>query len=373
MSKICMLTTSEIFHDSRILNEAAFLAKNYELTILAKKYPGQRINHSLGFKIKLIDYHRFSSFRANIFSSFWALTRAAFKVNPDIYHAHDLDGLLCAFPAALFKGKILIYDAHELWSNTFPFANLRGIQWLLPGLEKILMFKVKKGITVNDSIARVLSEKYRKEFLSLRNFPVAVKPQKGIRLKNLYPKKKIILHLGAADEGRGLEQMVKAFQYLPKNYLLIFLGGGKTELEIKKLAKKLKLTKKIKFLPQVLPGQITESIKEADLGLALTQAASLSYYYSLPNKLFQYILAGVPILGSNFLEFKKIILANEVGETVNPASPKLISQKIREMLVKKKYRIYRQNLKSLVTKKDFAYNWAIESKKITEFYRGLND
>ena len=91
--------------------------------------------------------------------------KMAFKENPDIYHAHDLDGLLCAFPATLIKRKILIYDSHELWSDTFPFANLRGIRWLLPLLEKLLIWRVKAGITVNQSLSKYLSPKYGKKFI----------------------------------------------------------------------------------------------------------------------------------------------------------------------------------------------------------------
>lgn len=98
--KISMVTTSEIFHDSRILNEAATLSRNNQVTILAKKYSGQG-RKKFPFKIKLIGYLRLSWFQLGIFSSFLSLIKAAFRENPDIYHAHDLDGLLCTWPAAL--------------------------------------------------------------------------------------------------------------------------------------------------------------------------------------------------------------------------------------------------------------------------------
>ena len=168
--KICMLTTSEIFHDTRILNEADTLSKNYETTILARRYPGQKFQ-KMPFRIKLISYLKMPFFQLNIFSSLLSLTKAAFRENPDIYHAHDLDGLLCAFPAALVKRKILIYDSHELWSDTYPFANLKGIQWLLPILEKALIWRVQAGITVNQIIAQHLSKKYGKKFVAVYNIP----------------------------------------------------------------------------------------------------------------------------------------------------------------------------------------------------------
>ncbi|MFA6492762.1 MAG: glycosyltransferase [Patescibacteria group bacterium] len=368
--KICMVTTSEIFHDSRILNEAGTLAKSHQVTILARKYPKQK-NQKYPFKIKLIDFKKFPIFQLNIFSSFFSLAKAAFKENPDVYHAHDLDGLLCAIPAALRTRKILIYDSHELWSDTFPFANLRGIQWLLPILEKISMWKVKSGITVNDSLAKILHLKYGKKFISLYNAPAKQKIIKTkLDLRKQFPNKKIILHLGAADEGRGMEQMIEASKLLPANFILAFIGGGKTENELKTIIKKENLEKKVYFFPAVLPEQIIPIIKQVDLALALTQPVSKSYYYSLPNKIFQYIAAETPILGSNLPEFKKIILQNKIGEVVNPKKPRLIAEKILENLKKSPQNKYRRNLVGLAKTR---YNWTVEGKKLELFYRDLEE
>ena len=367
MKSICMVTTSEIFHDTRIINEAATLAKKDEVTILARRYPGQKIS-KFPFKTKLISYLKMPLSQLNIFSSLLSLMKAAFKQNPDIYHAHDLDGLLCAFPAALLKGKILIYDSHELWSATFPFANLRGLQWLLPALEKALIWRVHSGITVNRSIADYLSKKYHKTFLSLYNYPMSTKTRKTYSLRKKFPNKKIILHLGSADEGRGLEQIIKAAQYLPNSFIVVFLGGGKTEKLIKNEVDKLRLKDKIFFLPAVLPEEIIETIKEADLGLALTQKISLSYYYSLPNKIFQYLASGLPILGSNFPEFKKVIIANSIGETVDPSKPKLIARKIQKISMSEKQAFYRRHLAHPSQR---LYNWNIEAKKLIKFYQSI--
>lgn len=361
-----MVTTSEIEHDSRILNEAAALAKKYDLTILAKKYPIKTNQIQRSFKVKLIGYVKMPSFLLSILSSFFSLIRASFRENPDIYHSHDLDGLLCTWPAALLKGKILIYDSHELWSQNYPFSNLRGLQPLLGPLEKTLMLKVSKGITVNQSIADYLKKRYHKDFLSLRNLSDVKRNKTGISLSKKFPGKKTILHLGGADEGRGLEQIIQASKFLSKNIVVVFLGGGKTEAQAKEMAKEIG-AKNIEFLPAVLPSEIISSIKEADLGLALTQKASLSYYYSLPNKLFQYIAAEIPILGSNFPEFKKVIEKYQIGEVINPSSPKAIAEKIQLMIKESNQKKYRRNLKGLANE----FDWLKESEKLVRFYECL--
>lgn len=369
IKKICMLTTSDIDYDSRILNEAETLAKKYQVLILARKYNHSPIVKHRYFRIKRVDYWKWPIYKFNIFSSLYTLAKIAFKENPDVYHAHDLDGLLCAMPAALFKRKILVYDSHEVWSEIFPFSNLGALRWLFKPLEKMLMFKVKAGLTVNQVIADFLSKKYRKKFIAIYNTPkkdVQVKAPFSLREK--FSRKKIILQLGIVDEGRGLEQMIKAVKFLPQNYIVIFLGRGKLENQIKKMAKDLKLDKQIYILPRVAPDEIVNTICEADIGLALTQKISLSYYYSSPNKLFQYITAHVPILGSNFPEYKKIIVQNKIGEVVDPSKPKLIAQKIIIMLKASNLKKYRRNLVGLSEKK---YNWSIEGKKLLEFYEKI--
>ncbi len=360
-----MVTASEIYHDSRILSEAESLSNKYDVTILAKKYPKQKIV-KLPFKIKLIKSWNMPIFIFNILSSFYFLAKAALRENPDVYHAHDLDGLLCAYPAALRKRRKLIYDSHEVWSDMYPFSNLRAIQWLLPILEKFLIKKVNQGITVNNSIANYLEKKYHKNFLAIYNYPKIVKNKNTFNLKEMFPGKTIILHLGSADEGRGFEEIIETIKYLPKKYMLIFIGGGKTKGEIEKKIVVGSLEERIKFLPPVLPNEITESIRGASLGLALTQKQSLSYYYSLPNKIFHYVQAQIPILGSNFPEIKKVILKEQIGEVVNPATPKTIAKKI--IYMDKNISKYKKNLERI--RKD-QYNWESESKKLLTLYKGL--
>lgn len=365
--KIVMLTTSPIDIDSRILNEAASLGAKHQLTILTRQYDTKPTLKKTNFQVKRIAYLKLWPRKLNIFSSLWALTRAAFQEDPDVYHAHDLDGLLCAYLPALVKRKTLIYDSHELWSGAFPHQNLAGIQWLLAPLERLLMAKVARGITVNDSITRVLKQKYQKNFLSLLNVPILKSSPTKIHLRQMFPGEIIILHLGAMAYGRGIEQIIAAAALLPAGFKIVFLGASPAN-QYNQIILDRHLEKKIAILPAVPPEEILSAVKEADLGLALTQKASLSFYYSSPNKIFQYLAAGVPILGSSFPEFKKIIIDHQIGETVNPSHPKDIAQKILAMTKSVNQKKYRQNLAGLSSKQ---YNWTIESKKLLKFYREL--
>ncbi len=367
--KICMVTTSKIFHDTRILNEAESLAKVHDVIVLARKYPQQKKN-GFSFKIKLINYYKIPFYQLNIFSSLFFLMKAVMKEKADVLHAHDLDGLLCAFPAALLCRKTLIYDSHEIWTDTYPFENLKGIQWFFPILERMLMWKVQAGITVNKSIAKVLTKKYHKKFISIYNIAnnnIETIPKKS-NFFHKYLNKKIVIHVGGANEGRGFEEMIESLAKLPKNIIFIFLGADLAKSDIKTNVKYLRLKDQIEILSAIYPQDIIPIISKADLSLALTQKKSKSYYYSLPNKIFQYIAAEVPILGSNFPEFRNIIQKYSIGEVVNPSNPKLIAQKIIYMLKKTPQKRYRHNLVGLAEEK---YNWTIEARKLHKIYMDL--
>lgn len=366
MKKICMITTSRIDYDSRILNEAATLSGHFKIVILCRKFSIRQSSLKYPFQIKRIGFLKFRSFRWNYFSAFISLLRAAFRENPDIYHAHDLSGLLVSWPAAFFKRKILIYDSHELWTGLPPLSSTKGLRWLIVPLEKIAMLKVKKGITVNNSIAKILEKKYHREFLVLRNCPMLAQKKCSSSIEQNH--KKIILYLGETAEWRGAEQIIQTASYLPENFQIIFLGANKRLPMLKKMIKTFQVEHKVIFLPKIPADQIKAATKNVTLALVLTQNAAQDDYYSLPNKIFQYIAAEIPILGSNFPEFCQIILGNQIGEVVDPAQPKLIAQKIKAMVKPTKQAFYRRHLKNLAQKK---YNWTIESKKLINFYQEL--
>lgn len=365
-----MLTTQPIDYDSRVLNEAYSLSENgYNLTILAKKHQKySEILTKTPFKLKRTKTGKTKIDLLNIFISFYFLAVAAFRENPDVYHAHDLDGLLCAFLPALFKRKILIYDSHELWSENY-HKNQKGVNWIMKPLERFLISRVNYGITVNDSIAAHLKKIYQKDYLSLYNYAADKGKQKSpYDLKKIFPRKKIILHLGAADEDRGLGNIIEAAKLLNNNYRIIFIGSVKLKEKLQKEIEKQSLKQKVVFLTSVKPEEINATAKQADLGLALTQKISLSYFYSTPNKLFQYLEAKTAILGSNFPEFKKVIETEKIGKVVDPTKPKQIALQIIEMCKTKNQQIFRKNLAKIPQNK---YSWKTEEKKLLSLYEKI--
>lgn len=384
MKSICMLLTSNVERDTRVLNEAETLSKDYEVTILVPDN-GVLYTENKPFKVKKVKYFHSGLHLTNLFFIMKALIRAAYLEKADIYHGHDLHGLIIGFYSVKKLNKKLVYgdshkldygdshklvyDSHELWSEMPHFKNLTGLRWVLPHLEKMGMSRVEQGITSDQSYADYLAKKYSKPFLALRNIPVLGRQDKNkVSLQALYPNKTIVLHTGFTGVWRGIEQAIESTQFLPDNFVLVFLGANRQLEVLKKLTKDLGVEDKVYFLPGVPPEELLATSAEADLAIALTQDVSLSYRFSLPNKLFQYLAAEVPVLGSNFPEYEKIIVAEKIGEVVDPSRPKDIAQKIIEMTKPAKQKEYRTNLKGLAARK---YNWEDESKKLTEFYKNL--
>lgn len=371
--KICMVVANNLDYDTRVLNEAHTLARDFNLTIITTGCFNQRILKNSAYQVK---YPKMLSINFKDLERVINLLPLMFKTfseNPDIYHAHDLPGLAVAWPSAILKRKILVYDSHELWSEVTLFRRWKIFLTFFRFLEKILLYKVKAIITVNQSLAQILKKRYHKQVLALYNYSVTRHLQPACQRRyhlNLakFGRQKIILYLGAFQAGRGLDQIIKAATYLDSTYHILLIGYGPDRKKLSQIIKIKKLQKKISLLPPLPPDQIIAVIRQAQLGLCLIENVSLSYYYSTPNKIFQYMAAKLPILASNFPEQKKIVLQNKIGEVVDPRDPQVIAQKIVQMTQEVNWRRYRKNLEGLKQKK---YTWEKEAKKLLSFYKNI--
>jgi len=358
-----MVTTSNLDYDTRILSELKTMAPFYDITIITPGY--YKPSKKLPFKIKVSAY-KFSKKINKDFArvaNLTAIIRTARRENADIYHAHDLPGLWCAILAIGSRKKVLIYDSHELWSDVNLFGVWRALCWPFRLLEKILASRVTAIITVNDSIKSILEKKYHKPTLSIYNYPL-VKAAITLPAK-LKTDKKIILYIGAFRKGRGLINVLQAAKQLDDSFQFIFIGYGRKEQEIRSTIKTLNLEKKVFVKPPLQPDELVQVIRKAHVGLCLIENTSLSYFYSSPNKLFQYIAAEIPILASDFPEQKKVVQENKIGEVVDPAEVSQIVQKIKLMTKRAQQVYYRRHLKGLAAQK---YDWRSEEESLIKFY-----
>jgi len=292
----------------------------------------------------------------------------------DIYHAHDLNTLPVAYWAKRLTGGKIVYDSHELYTEISTLSRLE--RRIFRCCESYLIHQVDKVITVNQSIASELSKRYKISLPEvIMNCPV-INNQKGSPCENLLLKRlgfgkavPLILYQGGYAPNRGLQNLILSAHYLNEG-VIVLMGWGRLEQELKNLVKAENLNDKVMFLDPVPQEELLIHTQCATLGVIPYQFVGLNNYYTTPNKLFEYIAAGLPVVASNFPELKRIVEGYNLGKTFDPEDPKDIAAAINDVLSDKaRYEEMRKN--ALEAAKVF--NWENESKKLLTIYRNLSE
>jgi glycosyltransferase involved in cell wall biosynthesis len=251
----------------------------------------------------------------------------------DLLVANDLDTLLPNFIISKMKGIPLIYDSHELFTEVPELeGRLAKKVWLR--LERGIFPHLTDVLTVNDSIAQIFEDQYAIRPLVVRNLPEEqdkVVPLDRKEFELPADKKLLILQGSGINVDRGAEELVEAMKYI-ENTILLIVGSGDVLPQLKQMVLQAKLEEKVKFIPRQNPDRLKKITAMADVGLSIDKDTNLNYRYSLPNKLFDYIQCGVPVLASNLPEVSKIVLEYQVGRVINHHDPKEIAHVLKDML-----------------------------------------
>jgi len=279
----------------------------------------------------------------------------------DILYANDMDTLLPNYVISKIVKKKLIFDSHELFSEIPELTNRIRVKNFWLSLEKWLIPKLKNVITVSESIKRHYTYQYGISATVIRNLPLETKAKKEsfpFSIKN----KKIILYQGSINIGRGLELMIETMRLLD-DYILVIIGDGDIleSLEEKVLTEQLE--RKVKFLGKVLPEKLKKLTPNADIGISLEEDLGLNYRYALPNKVFDYIHAEIPVIVSDLPEMKKLIRNYRVGEVLTERT----SETLAKIIISMKVESYAHHLKK--AKKQL--NWSQEKKQLISTLQSL--
>lgn len=261
----------------------------------------------------------------------------------DIIYSVDLDTLPGCITASAIRRKPIIFDSHEYFPEVPELSHRPIIKktWLL--IERLFIKNINHGITVCQSIADIYQQKYGLMFEVVRNIPLATRTQKSQSIK-LPDEPFVLLYQGAVNVGRGLEQMIEALVHLPKCHLVV-VGDGDILADLKQLVIKLKISNQVSFEGKKPFEKLPEYMASTHLGLVLLENRGLNYYYSLPNRLFDFIQAGLPILGMNFPEMSAVINGHNVGLCVESLAIKEITDAISHLMNNREQLIhYKQNM-----------------------------
>ncbi len=287
----------------------------------------------------------------------------------DVLVSNDLDTLLPNFLISKLKGANLVYDSHEIFCEV-PELQANPIKKnIWKRLERWIFPKLKHVFTVNDSIARIYSNEYNVPVKVIRNIPplanqLKLKPSTKQELGIPQYKKIIVLQGAGINIDRGAEEAVEAMQYV-NDAVLMIVGSGDVIGMLQEMVVAMKLQEKVLFVGKVPFEKLLQYTHHADLGLSLDKDTNINYKYSLPNKLFDYIHAGVPVLASSLVEIKQIIDEYKVGDCIQSHEPKHIAEKINSILINEVQLMdWKKNCKIAAEK----LNWENEEKLLIEVY-----
>jgi glycosyltransferase involved in cell wall biosynthesis len=282
----------------------------------------------------------------------------------DILFANDLDTLLPNFLVSRLTSCKLIYDSHEYFTEVPELVNRPRTRAFWQALERSLFPKLKNVMTVNRMIADAYREKYGNEISVVRNFPKRSTASSDQPIAPRNKVHKIILYQGSLNKGRGLELMIDAMPYL-KDHMLVLAGEGDISEQLRKRVAMNNLGKKVLFKGKIRPDELSQLTRQADIGISLEEDLGLNYRYCLPNKVFDYIQAGVPILVSDLPLLKEIVRSFQLGEVLTKRDPMILAETIENMMLRKA--AYKQGLKDAASR----FNWEREKKILIEFIQNI--
>lgn len=283
----------------------------------------------------------------------------------DILLANDVDSLLPNYLVSKIKGVELVFDSHEIFSELPSLSERKLKKKVWKSLESFVVPKLKHFYTVSDGYADWFEKEYNIKPKIVRNVPF-MQHSTNSTLNITLPKnplnQKILIYQGVLNFSRGIDKMIEAMVFIDNAQLWIVGKGPKLD-EFKRLVEELKVNKKVKFIGNVHPSQLKLITPKADLGLSLEEDFGISYRYALPNKLFDYVHAGIPVLGTYLPEISQTIEKYKIGKTIKNHEPLHIAQKIKEMLAEGKVP-YQNNLRNAAE----VFNWQHEEKTLQEIF-----
>lgn len=365
--KVILSVTNDLTSEQRVHKVCVFLLQlGFDVTLVGRLRRKSLLMENSPYKTKrmflLFEKGPLFYVEYNIRLFFYLLFHKA-----DVVVSNDLDTLMANHLASKIKSAKLVHDSHEYFTGVPELEGRNFAKKTWKRIERKIFPKLKYAYTVNDSIAKLYKDEYGIDMKVVRNFPLLTEKraiQKSKKELQLPEDKKIILYQGSVNVDRGLLEAVEAMQYV-NDAILLIVGDGDIIEEVKTKAQKLNLTERVIFRKKVPFEELWHYTSHANIGISLDKDTNLNYRFSLPNKIFDFVHASVPVLASNLVEIKKIVDKYEIGTMIENHNPKHIAEKINFMLNdSQRIKTWKEN--GLLASKEFC--WQKEEKVLTEIY-----
>ncbi|MGC6284227.1 MAG: glycosyltransferase [Polaribacter sp.] len=333
MKTVLVSVSNDLTFDQRVQKVCNTLHKNgFSIHVIGRKQKNSNPSQ-FNYKVELIQL----VFNKGFLFYLEFNIRLFFKIlftKKDILLANDLDTLLPNQMVSRLQSKKLVFDSHELFSEIPELVHRPFVKSIWKWLENSLIPRQQHGITVSSKITDFYKEKYKVNFITIKNLPNA-SVNLDSKMANPFDKesKPIILYQGALNVGRGLELMIDTMEYL-SNCKLVLIGDGDIRNDLERRVIEKNLQNQIEFIGKVHPKELKKVTPFASIGISLEEDLGLNYRFAMPNKIFDYIQAGIPILISDLPEMKIIVENFEVGEVVKSRNPQELASQIKSILQK---------------------------------------
>jgi glycosyltransferase involved in cell wall biosynthesis len=292
----------------------------------------------------------------------------------DVWHGHDLLGLLTARDLQKKYGGGLVHDSHELFVEAGSAARLPApARSFLRRLEGGATRKADAVITVNPSIARELKAHYGVDPVVVMNCP-PLAPERGRgRLRDHLGlgDRPVILYHGIISRGRGLEQLVDSIPSLPADSAVVLLGYGDLAPSFATLSTEAAYADHLYVVPAVPIAELPDWICDADVGVIAFQPVDRNNVLGTPNKLFEYMESGVPMVVSDFPEMRRIVTETGAGIARDTSTAAALAAAINEIL-DETAEAKAGRRRSARAAAESTYNWRVQSQKLLAIYEDLH-
>ncbi len=357
---ICTVIT-DLNYDQRMQRICTALAEDgYEVLLV-----GRRLNYSIPLKERPYQQKRFKLWfnKEFLFYAEYNIRLFFFLLfsKVDLICSIDLDSILPGFLVSKLRGKTFVHDAHELFTEMPELKNPMAKK-VWSGLEGFIFPRTKYAYTESDGYKAVYESNYPTPFEVIRNVPFYWKLEDYEKPSS----SRYLLYQGALNVGRGLEQLLAAMQQVEMPLWLC--GEGELSQELRALAKSLNIEHKVRFLGMVTPEELRGITANAFIGLNLLEPSNRHYQLSFPNKLFDYIMGGLPQISMNFESYRSILKEEEIGVLIDEMTPAAIGAAIRKLIEDEAFYL---NCKASCMRLREVHNWNKEKQKLLEFYKRI--
>ncbi len=298
-----------------------------------------------------------------------------FKEKADVYVAQDLDSLLPALAIGKLRGRPVLYDAHELISEQGYPNSLRNR--FLRRLEKRLVPHAAQLIVPNALRAQFFGERYRvrtEPVVILNCSPTAIIKRTDILrvTLGLPPSTRVVLYHGTLMPERALEELILSAHEFDPEIALVIIGEQDTFYNdvLRPLWERERLGDRVFFLPYVSPSEIMQYVASADLGVVIYENVNLNNYLCAPTKLYEYLMARVPIIACDFPELRMLLEKYPVGRTLASTDPASIAAAVNDFFKIEPHRRAEMDRQLLRARQRF--NWESESQKLLDVFASLS-